>query len=76
MNHQKPTHEQLTNKFKHHPPVGDQADRYAQIRQAILQAALTCVNLTPCSPEQTRAVNSLHEAMMLFNASIAINENS
>ena len=37
-------------------------------------ARIACVNLTPCSPEQTRALNALDEAMFLFNAAIARNE--
>lgn len=71
---EKPTVEQLANRFEHHPPKSDQAERYTMVRHAILQAAITCVRLTPCSPEQTRALNALDEAMMLFNAAIARNE--
>lgn len=70
----KPTVEQLANRFDCHPPKGDQAERYASVRHAIKQAAITCVDLTPCSPEQTRALNALDEAMRLFNAAIARNE--
>lgn len=73
---QKPTLEQLTRRFQHHSPVGDQGDRYSQIRATILQTANICVGLTPCCPEQTRALNALDEAMFLFNASIARNENT
>ncbi len=64
----------MENRFMHHAPKGDQAQRYEKVRSAILQAATLCVDLTPCSPEQTRAVNALDEAMMLFNAAIARNE--
>ncbi len=71
---EKPTLEQLRSRFQHHPPKGTQADRYAEIRERILHCAASCVGLTPCSPEQTRALNALDEAMMLFNASIARNE--
>ena len=71
---EKPTKEQLANRFEHHSPKGDQAQRYARIRSKILETAIVCVELTPCSPEQTRALNALDEAMMLFNASIARNE--
>ena len=71
---EKPTAAQLKNRFMHHPPKGDQAGRYEKVRAAILDAAQTCVNLTPVSPEQTRAINALDEAMMLFNAAIARNE--
>lgn len=71
---EKPTNEQLGHRFLHHPSKGDQAQRYADVRNAILGAAVVCVRLTPCSPEQTRALNALDEAMMLFNAAIARNE--
>jgi hypothetical protein len=71
---EKPTPEQLKNRFSHHPPKGDQAERYAKIREEIFAASLVCVDLTPCSPEQTRALNHMDEAMMLFNAAIARNE--
>ena len=73
---EKPTETQLTNRFLHHPPKGDQAVRYASIRMMILETAKYCVSVTPCSPEQTRALNALDEAMMLFNAAIARNETS
>lgn len=72
--HTKPTNEQLALRFAHHPPQGDQVQRYTEIRAKLLETAQYCVERSPCSPEQTRAINSLHEAMMLFNASIACNE--
>jgi hypothetical protein len=59
----------------HHPPKADQGHRYEQIRATLLLACEKCVCLTPPSAEQTRAVNAMDEAMMLFNASIARNEN-
>lgn len=71
---EKPTVEQLAHRFEHHPPKGDQVGKYVEVRHAIKQAAIACVRLTPCSPEQTRALNALDEAMMLFNAAIARNE--
>jgi hypothetical protein len=76
MSFPKPTDEQLANRFKHHPPKPEfgQAERYTEIRAKILETAKFCRDRTPSSPEQTRAINALHDAMMLFNASIAINE--
>lgn len=72
--YQKPTLEQLSNRYVHHAPKGDQGLRYGQIRSHILATAINCVELTPCCPEQTRALNALDEAMFLFNAAIARNE--
>ena len=70
----KPTPDELKNRFKHHPAKGDQADYYQCIRDTITAAALACVEMTPCSPEQTRALNHLDEAMFLFVAAKARNE--
>lgn len=71
---EKPTDAQLNNRFKYHAPKGDQVERYAAIRASILNTAKVVVDLTPCSPEQARALNALDEAMMLANAAIARNE--
>ncbi len=72
--HAKPTVDELANRYDYHRPFGDQGERYEQVRHAIKQAAITCVRLTPCSPEQSRALNALDEAMFLFNAAIARRE--
>lgn len=71
---EKPTDAQLENRFMHHVPKADQGERYSCVRQEILRCAKACVTLTPVSAEQTRAINALDEAMMLFNAAIARNE--
>lgn len=71
---EKPTAEQLSHRYDYHAPKGDQVGRYAEVRHAIKQAAATCVGLTPCTPEQTRALNALDEACFLFNAAIARGE--
>ena len=71
---EKPTVEQLTHRFIHHVPKEGQAERYEKVRSLILDTAVQCVDLTPCCPEQTRALNALDEAMFLFNAAIARNE--
>ena len=72
----KPSVKDLEHRFNYHPPKGDQIGRYEKVRSTLLTAALTCVELTPCSPEQTRALNKLDEAMFLFNAAIARTENN
>jgi len=74
MSFEKPTFEQLSHRYTYHAPKGDQAGRYEIIRAAILGCAKVCVEQTLCSPEQTRALNALDEAMFLFNASIARSE--
>lgn len=71
---QTPTVQQLENRYVHHPPKNDQAERYAAIREKVLDTAKFIVDKTPCCPEQTRALNALDEAMFLANAAIARNE--
>lgn len=71
---EKPNDAQLTNRFMHHPPKGDQAERYALIRAKILEAAKFVRDNTPLCAEQTRAINALDEAMMFADAAIARNE--
>lgn len=71
---QKPTIDELSDRFSYHPPHGDQAGRYDLIRQQIRSLAVFCVELTPCCPEQTRALNALDEVLFLFNAAIARHE--
>lgn len=70
----KPTDDQLAHRYKHHPPQGNQVERYGEIRQAVLECAIKIRDRTPCSPEQSRALNALDDAMMLANAAIARNE--
>jgi hypothetical protein len=70
----KPTTEQLEHRYMYHAPKGDQAQRYEQVRAACCSLAITLVRLTPCSPEQARALNALDEVMMLASAAIARNE--
>ena len=71
---EKPSPQQMENRYSYHAPKGDQAERYQKIRDKILQTANLIVTYTPCSPEQARALNALDEAMMLANAAIARNE--
>jgi len=69
-----PTDEQLENRFTHHPPKGDQGERYGAIRAKVLETAKFIRDNTPVCPEQSRAFNALDEAMFLANAAIARSE--
>lgn len=62
--------------FVYHPPRGDQAERYEQLRTAAREYARLIRSLTPSSPEQTLAIRKVHEASMQANAAIAVNERS
>lgn len=61
--------------FRHHPPMGDQAERYETIRNAGWHFALVIQEMTPPSAEQTLAIRALHLAVMHANTAIACNEN-
>jgi hypothetical protein len=64
----------LQNRFTYHPPRDGQAERYGQIRTGGLALAQLLADLCPSSPELTRAVNAVDEAVMLANAAIARRE--
>lgn len=62
----------LENRFTFHPVQSqEQADKYAKIRGAALAFAELIDELAPDSREKTIAINSLDEAVMWANASIA-----
>lgn len=64
----------LDNRFTHHPPKGDQAERYESIRAYAKFFAGVINELCPDSREKSLAVTALEEATMWANASIARNE--
>lgn len=65
---------ELDTRFTHHPPKGDQPDRYTAIQQQAKELAKKIVYSTPESREQSLALTKLEEAVMWANASIARNE--
>jgi hypothetical protein len=71
---QKPTDQDLENRYSYHAPKGDQVERYGAIRSKILETARFIRDNTPCSPEQALALNALDSAMFLANAAIARRE--
>lgn len=58
-------------RFTYHPPHGDQAERYERLRGGAREFAELLAELCPSSPELTRAVNAVDDAVMLANAAIA-----
>lgn len=71
---QKPTIEALEKRFlgfyASHDFTPAVASAFARIRHDALKLALAIVQETPCSSEQTRALNAIDEAMLLAYAAI------
>ncbi|MFJ9031088.1 hypothetical protein ACIRQP_21665 [Streptomyces sp. NPDC102274] len=61
----------LKNRFTYHPPQPGQPEKYEQIRAGGLALAQLLAELCPSSPELTRAINAVDDAVMLANAAIA-----
>lgn len=66
--------EDIVNRFTYHPPFGNQAERYAIIREWALNFALKINELTPASREQSLAITELENCVAHANAAIARNE--
>lgn len=64
----------IANNFTYHPPFGDQAERYQQLRERAKALAELIGELTPISREQSLAFTKLEESIFWANASIARNE--
>lgn len=70
----KSNEEQLENWFTHHPPKGDQVERYVELRDAGKYLAQEICRLTPAGADQTAAIRKVREAVMTANAAIACEE--
>lgn len=64
----------LEQAFMHHPPKGDQPERYHAIRQEGLLLALRIVQAAPPGRERSLALTNLEQAVMWANAAIARGE--
>jgi hypothetical protein len=65
---------EIAVRFMYHPPKEDQPERYLRIRGEALVLAITIVETTPTSREQSLALTALEEAVMWANAAIARRE--
>lgn len=63
--------DRIENDFTYHPPRGDQAERYVQLRQMAKSMALQIVGLCPDGRERSLALTHLEDAVMWANAAIA-----
>ncbi len=70
----KPTREEISTRFRHHPPKGNQIERYERIREQARVMALDLVDDCPASRELSLALTKLEECVMWANASIARRE--
>jgi hypothetical protein len=68
------TSDDLRNRFTHHPPKGDQAERYEKVRSSALSFANLLTENCPPSRELSLALTNLEQAVFWANASIARNE--
>ena len=68
------TDEELEKRFTYHPPKGDQAQRYAEIREMAKEFAVALALRCPESRELSLALTSLEDVVYRANAAIARNE--
>jgi hypothetical protein len=64
----------LENIFKYHAPKDDQPKRYERLRASARQFAETVITCCPDAEDRNYAIRKIREAVMMANASIAINE--
>jgi len=67
-------HGDIENMFTYHAPNDSQILRYQLIREAAKQLGHTILNCCPSSRERSAAITLLQNAVMMANASIAVNE--
>jgi hypothetical protein len=66
--------EELSNRFTHHPPFGNQPRRFQAIRSQAHDLGQYIDQNTPDSREKSLALTALEECVMWANAAIARNE--
>ena len=64
----------IQDAFTYHPPKGDQALRYVELREAAKDLALRIMERCPPSRERSLAITNLQQSIMWANASIAVTE--
>jgi hypothetical protein len=65
----------IENNFTYHPPIGNQQQRYVELREKAKELAYLIEALCPDSREKSLALTNLEQSVMWANASIARNEN-
>lgn len=67
---------EIETRFIYHPPTGDQAIRYAAIRDLAKDMAMMITTACPESRELSLAMTHLEEVVFWANAAIARRENA
>lgn len=67
-------YKKVDDMFTYHPPFGDQAERYGELRRLGRALAHEMVALAPTSRELSLALTNLQNAIMWANAAIALHE--
>ena len=65
---------EVLKRFTHHAPIGDQVERYQQIREKLMELGALLEEVCPESRERSLAFTNLEQAGFWANASIARNE--
>lgn len=63
--------ERLEDDFKYHPPTGDNAEKFIQMRRLAHGLARQIVELCPDGRERATALSKLEESLFWANAGIA-----
>lgn len=66
--------EEIENIFTYHAPWGDQAERYAELRNAARNLGLMINEMCPESREKSLAITNLQHTIMWAIAAIALTE--
>lgn len=65
--------DRIRNDFGYHPATEVTGPRHDELRRLFADLALTLIELTPVSREQSLALTNLQQALMWANAAVACN---
>ena len=69
--HDKPSTDELDNRFRYHPPIGNQTVIYEHIRKSCRELAKIIADNVPHSRESALALTHLEQVMFFANAAVA-----
>lgn len=68
------TTENVATVFQYHPPSEAQKERYVELRRSAEFFASRVLELCPRSADRSAAIRKIREALMVANASIALED--